>query len=743
MRLLRLSVSATRTGLALGLALLSGIAAAAPAPSISWEVNNRFPLYKKVEDFRHYLDAANDVAKERLGAGQTGDWVLETEHTLQGLADARGWAAKDFNVAKFNEEVVACGVSPTARCVTIQSLAPDYVQPKSHDILASVENVATIAGAACTWTLSFSNAPPTLIFGACSNQKITIPFTAPEDADAPRLSVIVRPAGGAEIDIAPIPVRVRDYLIVGVGDSFAAGVGSPDAPVTMDRNPHHTLGSINGGFHGPIYSPWGDPAYAQELALPLRADGGPQYLNVFCHRSQYGLQFRAALHLAVASPHSAVTFLDYSCTGARVLEGLLSRFKLDAGYAAQAQYEPAQIAEVARGLCKSPMKDVFERRIKYVARSATSCEAGALFCDYDDPTTGAPKGAFRNDPALHDGSRVALKGCGESSAVRPIDYLLLSIGGNDIGFAPLIANEALASGTGDFDAIRNVLKSTGGDIEPPEVGMARLDLLPAKYEQLQAAIDAVLPMRGADSSRVLLSAYPLADRGDDDSRVCGDTIESAKRADASMNGLNYLGAFADDLGDRPKADLARSTHDTACALDVRRSYWMNGADDVNGASAVEWMKASACAGAPTDASGQAALKWSYVSSFAREFWPHSFCATTYCDPDAGCPRERLEMPGVSGWMWKPYEIGRYRPYASRSRWMRTFNDAYLIVNWQANSGRPGSLANAIAAFATDALHPSAEGAAAIADTLFCALANGLKRRGELDDGASDALKLCP
>src|SRR5262249_36422706 len=100
-----------------------------------------------------------------------------------------------------------------------------------------------------------------------------------------------------------VPARVRDILIAGLGDSFASGEGNPDEPVQF-----------------------GDQQRFRNL-YPLRAEnngsGSAQWTDTLCHRSLYGQQLRASLQIAIENPHAAVTFLDYSCSGAGVDEGIL------------------------------------------------------------------------------------------------------------------------------------------------------------------------------------------------------------------------------------------------------------------------------------------------------------------------------------------------------------------------------------------------------------------------------------
>ncbi|HEX9168438.1 MAG TPA: hypothetical protein VF886_05850 [Roseiarcus sp.] len=91
----------------------------------------------------------------------------------------------------------------------------------------------------------------------------------------------------------------------------------------------------------------------------------------------------------------------------------------------------------------------------------------------------------------------------------------------------------------------------------------------------------------------------------------------------------------------------------------------------------------------------------------------------------------------------PYDVANYRAYRSRERWFRTFNDAYLTTNWQATLANRSDVANALSTLTTSAMHPTAEGYAAIADSLVQAIGADLCKRGEVDDAGKEIVNFCP
>ena len=72
--------------------------------------------------------------------------------------------------------------------------------------------------------------------------------------------------------------------------------------------------------------------------------------------------------------------------------------------------------------------------------------------------------------------------------------------------------------------------------------------------------------------------------------------------------------------------------------------------------------------------------------------------------------------------WRPYDpAAQNYPYALRQRWLRTLNDAYMVINQKVADkyGRIDEKASAaVFSETTGALHPTAEGHAAMADGLM-------------------------
>jgi hypothetical protein len=107
-------------------------------------------------------------------------------------------------------------------------------------------------------------------------------------------------------------VRVKDYLVVGLGDSYSSGEGAPDRP------------------------------------------GGSVWNDQRCHRSAQATSARFALLLEQASPHSSVTFIHLACSGAKITEGLLDGYEGIVPDSAERKLDP-QVLELENLLHVAPL----------------------------------------------------------------------------------------------------------------------------------------------------------------------------------------------------------------------------------------------------------------------------------------------------------------------------------------------------------------------------------------------------
>src|SRR6185295_13288676 len=118
-------------------------------------------------------------------------------------------------------------------------------------------------------------------------------------------------------------------------------------------------------------------------------------------------------------------------------------------------------------------------------------------------------------PELKGG--LVLKKC-DAERSRKIDLIFLSIGGNDIGFARLVANAVLSD--------TSMLRSLGGWFGQVH-GFAEagnlLDVLEDRIKSVNRAMHNILHVPWSESDRVILAAYPPMALLDDGKSVCPDS----------------------------------------------------------------------------------------------------------------------------------------------------------------------------------------------------------------------------
>ena len=116
--------------------------------------------------------------------------------------------------------------------------------------------------------------------------------------------------------------------------------------------------------------------------------------------------------------------------------------------------------------------------------------------------------------------------------------------------------------------------------------------------------------------------------------------------------------------------------------------------------------------------------WTFVEAHLKEFQGRGLCAG-WTD-SAFSSADDLRFPILTEGTWKPFNPADWRPYASRQRWVRTPNDAYLTGHFHVGQGLMRTVMKnqgfdwlqiLLASTYSGAFHPTAEGQAAIADAL--------------------------
>ncbi len=603
--------------------------------SISWRVENPFRFFKDAKATEiHRATFLSLEDRERAEAILAAERALSARHP-------DGWAATMIDAVCWD---------PTRNrhtCGTKEA----YVTPESHRVVLSLQGVED-QRVTCTWLTAprrGANVRGKAVRQPCAEEvRLDIPY--------PAGAAVTVEIGGREV--ARTDVIVRDLLIAGLGDSFGSGEGNPDVPVRFspERTTDYGASPKNTAFAGlpARVGAWkriGDAAFNAE---------GARWMDQACHRSLYSHQLRAALQLAVEDPHRAVTFVGLACSGAEVTFGLFLRYKGN-------EWVPnppdlSQISALADAQCGRHQADQIDMPEAY--------HMGGVI------------------PELQGG--LVLRKCPRDKA-RKIDIMMVSIGGNDVGFARLVANAVLA----DKSIVRR-LGGWFGQIHDNMQAKALIDRLDQRYKALNRAIHGILHVPWEESDRVILTAYPPLALLGDGSRVCPD-------GNAGM--------------------------------DVSPDFSLSQARAREGSELADRLQNVMLKSARTHG-------WSFADAHRRAFIGRGICAG-YSD-NAFSIADDLRIPRRINGTWSPFSPTEFRAYASRQRWFRTPNDAFMTGNFHAvGSITTRALALEtlqklqvlLAATYSGAFHPTAEGHAAIADSVATRARSVLKKYGQQSTAA--------
>jgi len=271
---------------------------------------------------------------------------------------------------------------------------------------------------------------------------------------------------------------------------------------------------------------------------------------------------------------------------------------------------------------------------------------------------------------------------------RKLDAILLTIGANDIGFSSLVANVITD------DSTERGLFEKGGLISDISDAQRSLESsLPGDFARLRSALK---PYLGGNLQRVIYVTYgnPAMVNG---GQVCqggrgGFDVHPAFNVDGKR--LRSVSDFVEERFFPRLRALATCDTPGACR------------DPVND-------------------------RMTFVDTHMVEFANHGFCARAASDPafDRECFLENGESfetnPAVAATdpMRCSLRARDFRPYASRARWIRTANDSYFTAmtfpEGVSPTLQPSDLHDATwgatSAVYGGAVHPTAEGHAAMAD----------------------------
>ena len=692
---------------------LLGSLAPCVAGDLEWEVDNPFRFYKSGTSFALHEKAFHEVRGDAKGP-LPADVIWRTERRLNDpdckdstspttcAATARahynesrlGWAAKTLptacydNVGRPRHYPVQC-----ERRYGWGAAREDYVLPDAHTVAIrlSAERRAEVTAGQCAW--SWQARGPNGKSGKrtlpCADKFVIdrVPYT--HDAAASGAVVKVTLPDGRELSETVI---VEDLLVVGIGDSFSSGDSNPDKPVSFSparelvyepneredvatrslkgeekkKADNYNLASNDGSFNpkalprrlledeekGLIYK-----ATSREFIESFHQRNA-QWMSADCHRSQYGYQFRVGLELALENRHRAVTMVHLACSGADVLEGLFAEMD------AREQFEKANSTRV-------PAQ--FDQLADLICRGGAAARTQAA--SYTVPT-------FSYGDARIASRTVTMRWCPPQQRKRALDVVMLSIGGNDVGFSAM-ALYAMTESAGDIAPVANLI---GHQIRfGTDVGRVYLQVLDRRIQAVKLALNDGF---GVPPARVVQNSYePL--HYDETGGLCGALPTSGLDVHPSLKmnreRVREVAGFTAEL-------LAR----LECMTDVSR-------------------RADCPAALATGRGTGFHLVTEHLAKFAKR----GICAR---DPKRSLADGRMMgMPRLNQMTseFEPYSPAAYLPYAHHWRLFRTANDAFLT----ANTHREGIaiidiIQPAYAGLYSGAMHPTAEGHSMVADSVM-------------------------
>src|ERR1700720_4407407 len=459
----------------------SFVLAPACAADLIWEVENPFRFFKPTRSFALHETAFNAVRGDP-SQPLPPDIIWRTERALNdpdcqdastpdrcaATAGKRyqqsrlGWAAQTVGETCYEMNGRLRRYSALCeRRYSWGTAREDYVLPDAHTVSIRIapQQLGGTNGE-CTWSWQARKAGGKIESKriACTDRLTIARVPYALDRTQSGVSVTVKLPDGREL--AEPEVVVEDLFVVALGDSFASGESNPDRPVQFSggREMVYEPSLLRAGLASKAPARRATPNYGlaasddrynpkvlprrfmdDEAAERFYGLGSPEFLAAFekasarwlsrdCHRSQYGYPFRVAIELALENRHRSVSLASFTCSGAEVAEGLF----LD--------MDPREGAgEIPGGKVRAQLDQLSD----LLCRGARSQSANYALPIYARGSTQVAVRSFSKP------------WCPPQLRKRAVDIVLLSIGGNDVGFSAL-ATFALTENLGDLAPIAAV-----------------------------------------------------------------------------------------------------------------------------------------------------------------------------------------------------------------------------------------------------------------------------------------------
>lgn len=479
----------------------------------------------------------------------------------------------------------------------------NFIHPNAHDINVWLKDSPYSDNTKCEWKYG-----ETIVVKQCNERLLVKDVPYPQG-----INIVVTPVLGENNESFSTTIKVVDKLVVGLGDSYASGEGNPDVPVKFQG------GRVNK-----------DHILTENLYTPKKDKNNYAiWADRRSHRSLYSYQFDTALVLALENPKQAITFLSYSCSGAKV-EHILSEWKHAT--------ENKKMRRKDRWISKGDGQE----QVTYDRSSQIMPQIEALTRDLKCPP---------------NWGGVCKKG------TREVDLVLLSIGGNDIGFTNYVINIA----TPERGAVSNLAARKPND----EKIKKALNNLTKSYKNLSEELANTLPIKNCSDrmncKNVILTTYPNI-LNDENGMLCTDDREA------------FLIPFGtdDNRGIRIKETLDK--------VIVPLQKTQNNLIDQG-------------------------IGWSIVNSHNESYRIHGLCSKDVGNMDKA--NEIFTIPhkkNKSEPSWKPFSPNEYYSYGKMQRWVRLPVDSKLSINMT-----KGGMDWLYSDESSGIVHPNAYGHASTAD----------------------------
>jgi len=163
---------------------------------VSWEVRNRFRLFREERDF--LLHAENNRGRS----------VLASEQALELQGEGRGWARNMVN--RLCIDLAGRVSEPCTR----DNVKESYLTPADHPVVIRLTGPVPV-GATCAWSLDDGDGPQTSTFDCAE------PINYRARYGRTTVATVDVSAGADGSQRISTEIAVRDIFIAGLGDSIA------------------------------------------------------------------------------------------------------------------------------------------------------------------------------------------------------------------------------------------------------------------------------------------------------------------------------------------------------------------------------------------------------------------------------------------------------------------------------------------------------------------------------------------